>query len=178
MILSCASACLGEFSSKQHSLEQLRCSWQVARSYLVPVLTITHVLTVLFLHTAAVAGVSFAWTVVISCMRGALDSMQQSAPTTAQLEEAVAQVAAAAAQHSTALAEPLPTVTAASPAETSGRTAAAAGPSSAAAAGAAVHGSVLASSAGAGVSVGPAQAARVGFKALVPRPHVPAEAAG
>jgi hypothetical protein len=47
---------------------------------------------------AAVAGVSFAWTVIISVMRGALDSgkVAAAAPTTAQLEDAVASVAAAA----------------------------------------------------------------------------------
>lgn len=134
----------------------------------------------------AVAGVSFAWTVVISCMRGALDSMQQSAPTTAQIEEAVAQVAAAAAVTTTALAEPLPAgtaVTAASPAEPSGRGAsAAAAPSAAAAVGdaaaapaAAAQGPVLAA---AHAPHGHAQAARAGFKALVPRPHVAAEATG
>ncbi|KAF6260930.1 hypothetical protein COO60DRAFT_1504019 [Scenedesmus sp. NREL 46B-D3] len=44
-----------------------------------------------------VAGVSFAWTVVISVMRGALDSgkVAAAAPTTAQLDDAVATVAAA-----------------------------------------------------------------------------------
>lgn len=46
----------------------------------------------------AVAGVSFAWTVVISVMRGALDGTKAAAPTTAQLEEAVLQVAQAAAE--------------------------------------------------------------------------------
>lgn len=116
-----------------------------------------------------VAGVSFAWTVVISVMRGALEGMQQSAPTTAQLEDAVAQVAAAAAAADaaataavTALAEPLPasaTVAAASPIEPFTRSVAAAAP--------------------AHVSSGPAQAARAGLKALVPRPHVAAaDAAG
>jgi protein Mpv17 len=47
---------------------------------------------------ATVAGVSFAWTVIISVMRGALDSgkVAAAAPTTAQLEDATATVAAAA----------------------------------------------------------------------------------
>jgi hypothetical protein len=55
----------------------------------------------------AVAGVSFAWTVIISVMRGALDRGTTPAPTTVQLEEAAAQVAAAVA------AEPLATAAAA-----------------------------------------------------------------
>eukprot|EP00878_Enallax_costatus_P017191 GHUV01018048.1.p1 GENE.GHUV01018048.1~~GHUV01018048.1.p1 ORF type:complete len:164 (+),score=53.53 GHUV01018048.1:1038-1529(+) len=45
-----------------------------------------------------VAGVSFAWTVIISVMRGALDGTKAAAPTTAQLEEAVTHVAAAVAE--------------------------------------------------------------------------------
>lgn len=128
---------------------------------------------------AAVAGVSFAWTVVISCMRGALDSMQQSAPTTAQIEEAVAQVAAAAAVTTTALAEPMPastSITAASPAEPSVRAAAAAAAAGhGAAAVAAAHSPVLAA---ADVPHVRAHARTAGLKALVPRPHTAAEATG
>lgn len=53
-----------------------------------------------------VAGVSFAWTVIISVMRGALDDSTATAPTTAQIEEAVSHVAAAIAEPVAAVAAP------------------------------------------------------------------------
>lgn len=149
---------------------------------------------------STVAGVSFAWTIVISVMRGALDGMQQPAPTTVQLEQAVADVAAAALAADAAAATALAAVEAL-PAGT-----AAAGPSSAAAAVAAAaeqlhqqqqqlaaaaapavpqgqgqQGSSVLAAAG-GMASGSAHAAKAGLKALVPRPHVAAavaaEAAG
>lgn len=112
-----------------------------------------------------VAGVSFAWTVIISVMRGALDSgkVAAAAPTTAQLEDATANVAAAAAAADTVQQPAAAAVQVVQ---------AVAEPAAAAAPAAAVHAPVIAAG-----EVQRSQAA-AGLKALVvPRATAHAEAA-
>lgn len=73
---------------------------------------LNHPLTTLALPSKTVAGVSFAWTVIISVMRGALGDGAKAAapaPSSAALEEAVVAVAAAAAEQEQASAARQPT---------------------------------------------------------------------